>query len=98
MDMTPNKEGFFWGRWHTPAAGTAEDCCCGTIWEVHEVWCADLHGESLLVSVPGVETSQPLDAFEWGEEVIRPPYALRKSTPQPTDSRPHGAAGQLEEN
>lgn len=77
MAGAPTRPGFYWGRWHTPAPGTVDidDICGGTIWEVHEVWCADLYGRSLRVSVPGDDASQPLDAFEWGEEVPRPAYA-----------------------
>ena len=74
---TPAGEGFWWGRWHTPAPGTADDgeCCGGTVWEVHAVWRNALdpsHPEHLRVSVPGVERPQPLDAFEWGPQV--PPW------------------------
>ncbi|RWR14234.1 hypothetical protein [Paenirhodobacter populi] len=72
MTDQPKKSGFYWGRWHTPARGTADggEMCTGTAWEVHEVWLAGFD-EGLKVFVPGVEKSQPLDAFEWGEEVVR---------------------------
>lgn len=75
----PDHEGFFWGRWHTPAPGTADngEMCAGDEWEVHFVFEAGLgfsgpRGEDLAVFVPGVQAAQPLDAFEWGEEVPRP--------------------------
>ncbi len=96
MGNTPTREGFFWGRWHTPAPGTTggDDATPGTIWEVHSVWFVD-HSMPLLVFVPGFEKPQPMDAFEWGEEVPRPSYARSTRSPNP---RPHGAAGQPEEN
>ena len=77
--LTPDKEGSFWGRWHTPEAGTQDcgECCNGNVWEIHAVF--DNNGfdgeDRFRVLVPGVERSQPLDAFEWGEEVERPDYA-----------------------
>lgn len=76
LDTLPAHEGFFWGRWHTPAPGTADDgdCCGGTEWEVHHVvrnHHRDDDDERLMVMVPGVEKWQPLDAFEWGAEVVR---------------------------
>lgn len=74
--MKPTHKGFFWGRWHTPCAGTADngDPCSGDEWEVHHVVenCLDEDDEEyLMVEVPGVSKWQPLDAFEWSEEVIR---------------------------
>ena len=71
----PTKPGFYWGRWHTPAPGTADDgeMCSGAEWEVHSVFHDGFGGpdDELLAFVPGVEKSQPLDAFEWGAEVVR---------------------------
>lgn len=72
--MTPTKEGFFWGRWHTPCAGTRDigECCPGAEWEVHHVVVNTIDpsdDEHLMAMVPGVEKWQPLDAFEWGEEI-----------------------------
>lgn len=77
MGDTPTKPGFYWGRWHTPAPGTADDgeMCDGMEWGVHFVWGGFSLDEYYRVFVPGVAASQPLDAFEWGEEVPRPAYA-----------------------
>lgn len=76
MSTVPQHPGFYWGRWHTPAPGTADngEMCTGADWEVHSVFYAGLgyvNDFELLVFVPGVEKTQPLDAFEWGEEVTR---------------------------
>ena len=76
MASQPAKDGMFWGRWHTPCPGTADDgeCCSGTEWEVHHVFRNHYrHDEDdrWRVMVPGVEQTQPIDAFEWGEEVVR---------------------------
>jgi hypothetical protein len=85
MNKAPGKEGFFWGRWHTPAPGTADggECCNPTIWEVHCVfrnhWRIN-HDDEFRVSVPGVEKSQPINGFEWGPEVpqyVPPQVAVR---------------------
>lgn len=79
MTMTgiPDKEGFFWGRWHTPAPGTADDgeMCDGAEGAGHFVWDGWSAAEPFAVFVPGVAKAQPLDAFDWGEEVPRPAYA-----------------------
>lgn len=76
MGNDPTREGFFWGRWHTPCPGTADagEPCGGQEWEVHHVFENEMNPQSpnfLRVFVPGVEKSQPLDAFEWGAEVRR---------------------------
>lgn len=76
MTDAPNKDGFFWGRWHTPAPGTDDDGegCGGKEWEVHHVFrnhYGDEEDDRWRVMVPGVAKSQPLSAFEWGEEVVR---------------------------
>lgn len=73
---SPEREGFFWARWHTPAPGTADngECCNPDEWQVCQVFenCLDeASPEHLMVFVPGVERAQPLDAFEWGQEVRR---------------------------
>lgn len=40
MHTIPDKPGFYWGCWHTPAPGTADngEMCTGTDWEVHNVF------------------------------------------------------------
>lgn len=73
---SPEREGFFWARWHTPAPGTADngECCNPDEWQVCQVFenCLDEASPGhLMVFVPGVERAQPLDAFEWGQEVRR---------------------------
>lgn len=72
MAIVPARPGFYWGRWHTPVPGTADDgeMCIGTEWAVHEVFRGGFD-EGLRAFVPGVEKSQSLDAFEWGPEVVR---------------------------
>ncbi len=74
--MTPTKKGIFWGSWHTPAPGTADDGegCGGKEWQAHRVVENRLDQDlpdCLVAMVPGVEKWQPLDAFEWGGEIIR---------------------------
>jgi len=84
---TPKAPGFYWGRWHTPAPGTDDngEGCAGDEWEVHEVWSVSLQSEPLHLSVfvPGVSTSQPLSAFEWGPHVpqFKPNHLPSKETP-----------------
>lgn len=69
--MTPTKPGLYWGRWHTPAPGTADGgaMCLDEEPSVHDVF-ENAPGE-LLAFIHGVEAPQPLSAFEWGEEVVR---------------------------
>ena len=71
----PNKAGFYWARWISPAEGTheANDITFPTDWEVVEVWqnfigdpCEADASEKFGVSVPGVRESQWLENFEWG--------------------------------
>lgn len=82
--MMPNDTGFFWGRWHSAAPGTADkgDMCSGTDWEVHMVF-ENAFDKSdpdyLLALVPGVEKAQPLSAFEWGPRVVQPKNLPRNS-------------------
>lgn len=69
----PNEPGHYWGRWHSPDPQTADsgEMCCGELWEVHRVYRDDVGNEPdlLRVFVPGVEATQPIDAFEWGNRV-----------------------------
>ncbi len=72
----PLAPGHYWGRWHTPAPGTADngEGCSGDEWEVHQVFenCLDTKDpEYLMAFVPGVSEPQPLENFEWGERVDR---------------------------
>lgn len=79
MSAVPQHPGFYWGRWHTPENGADHgfdqdgEICTGLDWEVHMVACdrTDCTGKRLVAFVPGVEKTQPLEAFEWGEEVTR---------------------------
>lgn len=65
----PDRIGHYWGRWHTPAPGTADSgyMCDGDTWEVHQVWMDD----ELKVFVPGVSKPQYVDGFEWGPRVAQ---------------------------
>lgn len=77
MHPTPDQEGHYWAkleRAKDPDNNSAN-------WEVVRVfdnimrpWCeADIEGgECQLVHVPGIERSQPLDAFTWGPQVPMP--------------------------
>lgn len=72
----PTTEGYFWARWLKPAPGTADngEGCDPERWEVVSVFenSLDIRSEEyLMVMVPGVEQSQPLENFEWGAEVTR---------------------------
>lgn len=82
-ETLPTDEGCYWARWHTPAPGTADEGepCCGISWDVVLVFVNQIDRDNpdhLRVMVLGVEKSQPLDAFEWGEEVKAPDYARAK--------------------
>lgn len=65
---TPNAEGHYWGKFvHKMPNG--EDWV-SVDWEVVQVF--DNGGEDcdmLRVAVPGIEPSQPIDAFTWGPRV-----------------------------
>lgn len=74
--MKPTGPGHYWARWRIKDAGTAEedDPPQGN-WEVVQVFvnCIDPDDEEyLMVAVPGVERSQSIDNFFWGELVPRP--------------------------
>ncbi len=74
---TPEVEGHYWAKLRlaeNPDHNSAS-------WEVVQVfeniqrpWCeADLEtGECLMVSVPGIEGGQLVDAFVWGPPVVMP--------------------------
>jgi hypothetical protein len=74
---TPEKEGHYWAklRLHDEPDQNSTD------WEVVQVfdnilrpWCeADIEtGECMMVHVPGLGESQPIDHFIWGPEVVKP--------------------------
>lgn len=71
---TPTKPGWFWAKWQIASDATrdGDDLTPSDRFEVVEV--VMNHGddprESLMVSVPGVEASQALDAFFWGPEIL----------------------------
>lgn len=74
--MAPKAPGHYWARWRIKAAGTAdEDDPPGGAWEVVQVFvnCIDPDDdEYLMVAVPGVERSQPIENFYWGAMVHHP--------------------------
>jgi hypothetical protein len=71
---TPTKPGWFWAKWQIASDATrgGDELTPSERFEVVEVVENAAHGdpEHLLVSVSGVEASQPLDGFFWGAEVI----------------------------
>lgn len=74
---TPEREGHWWAKLklaENPDHNSSD-------WEVVQVfdnilrpWCeADIEtGECMMAHVPGLEQSQPLDAFIWGPPVHKP--------------------------
>lgn len=74
--MTPKKAGHYWARWKIKSPGTAEeDDPPSGQWEVVQVFenCIDeTDDEYLAVAVAGVERSQSLENFFWGERVPEP--------------------------
>ncbi len=74
--MLPKEPGHYWARWRIKSPGTAEeDDPPGGQWEVVQVFvnCVDPDdAEYLMVAVPGVERSQSIENFHWGEAVHRP--------------------------
>jgi len=74
---TPTREGHYWAKLKlsdNPDLNSVD-------WEVVQVfeniarpWCqADVEtGECLMAHVPGVERSEPVDAFVWGPPVPKP--------------------------
>lgn len=74
---TPEQEGNYWAKLRL-----ADDPDLNSKdWEVVQVfdniarpWCeADIEsGECMMVSVPGIEEAQLLDAFVWGPPVVKP--------------------------
>ena len=75
----PDKAGHYWARWKIKNPGTAEeDDPPSGQWEVVQVFenCIDPDdGEYLMVAVAGVERSQSVENFHWGERVQEPSYA-----------------------
>lgn len=70
----PTKPGHYWAKWQIAAEATKEgdELTPSNRFEIVEVVenCANSNDpEHLMVSVPGVEASQPLDGFHWGPEV-----------------------------
>jgi hypothetical protein len=70
----PIGEGYYWARWISAAPGTREgdELTPSNQWSIVEVWQNYLppdegDGEFLAVSVTGVETTQWLENFEWGQ-------------------------------
>lgn len=72
--QTPTKPGWFWAKWQIASEATRDgaELTPSGRFEVVEVVenAAEEDPEHLMVSVPGVEASQALDAFFWGPEVV----------------------------
>lgn len=72
----PTAAGFYWAKWRIATDGTREasELTPSDKWEPVEVYenCSDPnHEEYLRVSVLGVERSQDLDGFVWGDVIAR---------------------------
>lgn len=73
-DQTPDREGFYWGKWQIADDGTVEgeELTPAREWEVMHVVenCLDRSDpEFLMVMVPGVERWQSLENFVWGDRI-----------------------------
>lgn len=82
---TPTGAGFYWAKWKIADDRTreAEELTPSDRWEVVEVVVNHVDREDpehLRVSVSGVECSQPLDGFFWGEKVT--PQSRERSAQQ----------------
>lgn len=77
--QAPKEPGHYWARWRIKSPGTAEeDDPPSAQWEVVQVFenCIDQSDdEYLMVAVAGVERSQSVENFFWGERVVPPSYA-----------------------
>lgn len=76
VHLVPTKPGHYWARWRIKSPGTAEenDPPSGE-WEVVQVFqnCIDPDDpEYLAVAVAGVERSQAVENFYWGDRVPEP--------------------------
>lgn len=68
--MVPTKEGFYWAKLVTPHGQPTGEDWASLDWEPVQVF--DNNGEgddAMLVFVLGIAHSQPLSAFEWGNEI-----------------------------
>lgn len=70
----PTEPGFYWGKWKIADDGTVEgdELTPSDEWEIVQVFrnCLDTsNSEYLRVSVCGVEKSQSLENFFWGNKV-----------------------------
>lgn len=76
LPARPRGPGHYWARWRIKSPGTAEedDPPSGS-WEVVQVFvnCIDEDDDEwLMVAVPGVERSQDVENFYWGQRVQEP--------------------------
>jgi hypothetical protein len=76
--MLPKVDGHYWAKWKIKSPGTAEEhkSPLGN-WEIVQVFlnCIDKDDpEHFAVQVAGVERSQSLENFFWGEGPIKCPY------------------------
>jgi hypothetical protein len=76
LSHLPRMSGFYWARWleADPATRDADHLVPSQEWIVVEVFVngsEDDHAAGLRSLVPGVEASQSLENFEWGEKVER---------------------------
>lgn len=74
--MQPTEPGHYWAKWKIKSPGTAEEHDPpGGEWEVVQVFqnCIDEDSdEYVMVSVAGVERSQSVENFFWGDRVPEP--------------------------
>ncbi len=83
----PKQAGHYWAKWRIANDGTREgdELTPSDKWEVVEVFenCLDRENdEFLMVSVPGVERSQSLENFVWGQGPLKPPGSAKVSHDQ----------------
>lgn len=74
IQTLPTTPGHYWARWRIKSPGTAEeDDAPSGMWEIVQVFqnCIDeTDDEWLMVAVPGVERSQSIQDFFWGDGPI----------------------------
>lgn len=82
MADAPKIAGHYWAKWRIANDGTREgdELTPSDKWEVMQVFenCLDRSdAEFLMVAVPGVERSQSIENFVWGEGPLKSPATQR---------------------
>jgi hypothetical protein len=76
MNQTPKAPGFYWAQWRKADPDTREgdELTPSDKWEPVDVFenADESHPEYLRVQVIGVERSQSLENFVWGEQILVP--------------------------